>query len=392
MAVSVPIDRFSCKICGSNELEEFHEFGGLCRVTSDCKPFAAGGRLAMCGACGAVQKPADTNWLAEIEEIYGSYAAYYQSSGVEQAVFDPAKGEPNTRSAAILQKLANVHSLCDQGNLLDVGCGNGVMLTAFSKRFPKWALHGQDLSEIALNHLSKIPGFRKLFTVPPEEIDAQFDMVTMIHSLEHFPDPIAGLKGIKPLVGKGGCLLVQVPNAEVNPFDYLVADHASHFTRADFVRLLKASGLEAPVITDEWVTKELSVVASLGQAVEHPDIASASPDQVRKLVTAQIDWLTAVVRESKEASDEGREFGIFGTSIAAMWLFGQLGDAVSFFVDEDESRRGTVLHGKPVYHPTDVVGDKIVYAGLIPHVARAVASRLAKVGIDMRVPPEIAIS
>jgi len=346
----------------------------------------------MCGACGAVQKPADANWLAEIDEIYGSYTAYYQSSGVEQAVFDPAKGEPNTRSAAILRRLADVHALGDRGNLLDVGCGNGVMLTAFSNQFPKWALHGQDLSEIALDQLSKIPGFRKLFTVPPGEIDAQFDMITMVHSLEHFPDPIAGLKGIKPLVGKVGCLLVQVPNAEVNPFDYLVADHASHFTRADFVRLLKASGLEAPIITDDWVTKELSVVANLDQTAEHPDIAPALPDQVRKLVTAQIDWLTAVVRESKDASKEGREFGIFGTSIAAMWLFGQLGDAVSFFVDEDESRRGTMLHGKRVYHPTDLSADKIVYAGLIPHVARAVADRLAKVGIDMRVPPEIVIS
>jgi len=49
-----------------------------------------------------------------------------------------------------------------------------------------------------------------------------------------------------------------------------------------------------------------------------------------------------------------REFGIFGTSVAAMWLFGQLGDAVSFFVDEDTSRQGTELYGKPVFHPKDV--------------------------------------
>lgn len=392
MAITDPIEGHSCKICGADSLEEFHKFRDLCRVTSDCKPFAAGGRLAMCGACGAVQKPADAKWLEEIDEIYESYAAYYQSSGVEQAVFDPAKGEPNTRSSEILKKLAAVRTPGATGDILDVGCGNGVMLTAFSSQFPDWNLHGQDLSDIALEHLSKIPGFRKLFTVPPADIGAQFDMVTMIHSLEHFPDPVAGLIDIKSLVGNHGCLLIQVPNAEVNPFDYLVADHASHFTQADFIRMLKAAGLSAPIVTDDWVTKELSVVATLGQSADLPSVPQMSPGDVRRLVSAQIDWLRAVVQEATAASNEGREFGIFGTSIAAMWLYGQLGDAVSFFVDEDESRRGTILHGKPVYHPSELSGDRIVYAGLIPPVAKAVANRLSKTGMDMRVPPEVQLS
>lgn len=383
------IASFACKVCGERALDEFSGFAELCRVTSDCKPFRPGGRLAICCSCGAVQKPTDEKWLSEIDEIYSVYAAYYQSAGVEQAVFDPSVGEPSTRSAAILKQLSQVYSLNEKGDLLDVGCGNGVLLTAFSSLMPKWVLSGQDLSEIALERLSTIPGFRKLFTTPLNEIKSEFDIVSMIHSLEHFPDPVQGLADIKPLLADGGCLLVQVPNAEVNPFDYLVADHASHFTLIDFHRMAVRSGFDTKIITDGWVTKEISVVATAGKATGFVEKCDASVDKIQHNVAAQIDWLHAVVDAAREASAEGREFGIFGTSIVGMWLFGQLGDAVSFFVDEDTSRHGTELYGKPVLHPKDVAAGKIVFAGLIPSVAAAVAERLSVHDFEMRLPPKL---
>ena len=383
------ISNFACKICGEKALDEFSDFAELCRVTSDCKPFRPGGRLAICCSCGAVQKPTDEKWLSEIDEIYSVYAAYYQSAGVEQAVFDPSVGEPKTRSAAILKQLSQVYSLKEKGDLLDVGCGNGVLLTAFSSLMPNWSLNGQDLSEIALKKLSTIPGFRKLFTIPLNEITSAFDMVSMIHSLEHFPDPVQALTYIKHLLAVDGCLLVQVPNAEINPFDYLVADHASHFTLKDFDRMLALSELNVEVIADDWVTKEISVVATAGQAKHALENDGASVEKVRRHVAAQIDWLHAVVNAATAASTEGREFGIFGTSVAAMWLFGQLGDAVSFFVDEDTSRQGTELYGKPVFHPKDVAAGRIVFAGLIPPVAAAVAERLSVHDFEMRIPPEL---
>jgi len=384
------ISHFLCKICGDEALEEFDGFGQLCRVTSDCKPFSAGGRLTICSSCGGLQKPTDEKWLAEIDEIYSAYAAYYQSSGVEQAVFDPVSGAANTRSATILSKLSEVLALPKTGSLLDVGCGNGVLLTAFSNLFTEWELNGHDLSDIALAKLSTILGFKKLFNEPLSEIATQFDMVSMIHSLEHFPDPIQGLIDIKPLIASKGCLLVQVPNAAMSPFDFLVADHASHFVPSDFVQILSRAGYQAKIVSDEWVTKEISVVAIPDQGQSTAPVDASHIEAKKKYVGAQIKWLLDVVEESTAASTEGRKFGIFGTSVAAMWLFGQLGDAVSFFVDEDESRQGTNLHGKPVYHPNEVEAGAIVYAGLIPHVAEAVAKRMTQYQFDLRVPPSLA--
>ncbi|MGO9576770.1 MAG: hypothetical protein ACLPTQ_20875, partial [Terriglobales bacterium] len=91
---------------------------------------------------------------------------------------------------------------------------------------------------------------------------------------------------------------------------------------------------------------------------------------------AQVAWLNAVIGDAREAA-RGARFGLFGTSIAAMWLFGQLADRVDFFVDEDPSRHNTTLCGRPVRAPEEIPGGARVYVLLIPAVARAVTARLA---------------
>jgi hypothetical protein len=70
-----------CPSCGSNEVTDVPGYGELMRVTSDAKPWPAGGRIAVCRACGLVQKPITPEWLAEVAQIYAAYTIYFQSGG-----------------------------------------------------------------------------------------------------------------------------------------------------------------------------------------------------------------------------------------------------------------------------------------------------------------------
>jgi 2-polyprenyl-3-methyl-5-hydroxy-6-metoxy-1,4-benzoquinol methylase len=378
---------FTCRVCSARELEEISGYGELPRVTSDCKAFPPGGRLAVCGACGAVQKPTDTRWQGEIDEIYRNYEPYFQSGGVEQAVFDPAKGVPRRRSSVVLDRLMQVHPLANKGSILDVGCGNGVLLRAFAEVRPGWRLFGHELSDLHVATLNKIPGFEQLYCGPLAGLPSELDVITMMHALEHIPDPAVALVDLRAKLGQEGCLFVEVPNGEATPFDLLIADHVSHFTRHDLARLIGRAGMGAAAIADDWVTKELSAVAlPEGPIVALP--AAATPIHVMNRVRAQIDWLKAVIAGSRKAADTS-PFGLFGTSVAAMWLFGQLSDKISFFVDEDPSRRGTTLFGRPVRTPAEVPDGASVYILLIPEVARLVAKRLSRPGLTLHVPPEI---
>ena len=151
-----------CRVCGKAALEEFPQFARLPRVTSDCRPFPAGGRLAICGECAAVQKPVDARWREEAAAIYAAYDVYFQSGGVEQAVFDPGTGAPRRRSAVLVDRLASNRKITETGTVLDVGCGNGALLSAFAEIRPGWRLFGHDLSEINRAALSRIPRFEQL--------------------------------------------------------------------------------------------------------------------------------------------------------------------------------------------------------------------------------------
>ncbi len=378
---------FTCLACGARGLEEIAGFGALPRVTSDCRAFPPGGRIAVCGACGAVQKPTDANWQAEVSAIYRQYEPYYQAGGVEQAVMDSGKGRPRRRSDVVLEKLLQIRTVGPAGRMLDVGCGNGALLRAFANMRPSWELFGHELSDLHGGALATIPGFAKLYCGPLSELPPGFDLITMMHALEHFTDPAAALADLRTKLGAEGSLLIEVPNAEVNPFDLLIADHVSHFTRHDLARLVGSAGMGVAAISDDWVSKELSVIATPdGPAASAP--AGARPAQAFDRVRAQIEWLDAVIGDAHEAA-RGASFGLFGTSIAAMWLFGQLADRVDFFVDEDPSRHNTTLCGRPVRAPEEIPAGAHVYVLLIPAAARAVTARLARPLVEFRVPADI---
>jgi 2-polyprenyl-3-methyl-5-hydroxy-6-metoxy-1,4-benzoquinol methylase len=377
-----------CQICGRAALEEFPQFAHLPRVTSDCKPFPAGGRLAIC-ECGAIQKPIDAHWQKEADSIYEHYEIYFQSGGVEQPVFDPLTGSPRGRSAVILERFAASYPIAAEGKVLDVGCGNGAMLSSFAKFRDGWQLYGHDLSELNLAALSRIPGFKHLYTNPVEALPNGFDIITMLHSLEHFDRPVEALSALRSKLVDGGHLLIEVPDIEVTPFDMLVADHVSHFTRYDMARLLTRAGFRPVSLSNKWVSREITAVAAPGEA----STGSADPppsEPARRRVHRQLDWLHAVIAAGRSAAATGPgAFGLFGTSIAAAWLFGELGDAVSFFVDEDPSRRGGSLFGRPIYGPDQVETKATVFVPLIPKVAHKIAARLARFDIDLRLPPAL---
>jgi hypothetical protein len=151
----------------------------------------------------------------------------------------------------------------------------------------------------------------------------------------------------------------------------------------------RRAGFTVDCLATAWVAKELSLTAQPGslEAREyHPDEHLTTVDQVR----TQVDWLRRLVDASREASVAAASFGLFGTSIAATWLCGVLGDVVSFFVEEDANRVGRAYLGRPVLSPASVEPGSVVYLALVPQVASQVVRRLGDTIPELRLPPPFA--
>ncbi len=375
-----------CSICGIGSLEELPEYSTLHRVTSDCRPWPAGGSIGVCRSCGAVQKPADDRFLAEIDEIYRSYAIYHQSAGAEQAVFEQSSGLPASRSVKLLDTFQRHAKLKPTGRMLDMGCGNGATIRAFGQVAPGWTKAGIEFDHKYRAEVESIPNTERLHVGPVEDLPGTFDLITIVHVLEHIVDPISVLKSLRGKLAPSGLLLIEVPHHPANPFELLIADHRTHFTVDSLTRALAAAWYEIDSAAENWIPKELSVVARSAAAVVP---ASPCPQQsaaTKERISGSLLWLRRTVDRLRHLGASG-PIGLFGTSIAGTWLATEAGDAVAFFVDEDPARAGRVYLGRPVYAPANVPAGSRVFVGLSPPVASGICRRLARPGISL-LPPE----
>lgn len=101
----------SCHVCQTRDVVLLENFASLKQVTSDCRPWISRGKLGICRSCGFVQKITDAAFLKDCEEIYRTYAVYYQAEGKEQKVFEQSRGLSLTRSESILLQLLKQNAL-----------------------------------------------------------------------------------------------------------------------------------------------------------------------------------------------------------------------------------------------------------------------------------------
>ena len=110
-------------------------------------------------------------------------------------------------------------------NLLDVGCGGGILCEAMAQRGA--TVNGIDMGEAPLS-VAKLHQLESGVTVNYRQITAedlaaqeagQYDIVTCLEMLEHVPDPGSVIKACAALVRPGGDLYFSTINR--NPKSYL---------------------------------------------------------------------------------------------------------------------------------------------------------------------------
>ena len=371
-----------CHICGGR-LVAVGGYPVAHQVTSDCRIWQGEGLLAACTGCGTVQKPVTESWLRESRCIYAEYAVYSQAGGVEQASFEQETGSSVARSSRIVEWVKHSGAIPATGALLDVGCGNGAFLRAFGLNNPRWNMEALELDARNKVPIESIPGVTKLHAGPIETLLARFDLVVLIHVLEHIPDPIRYLRSLSSLLKPGGALLIEVPDLQTSPFDILIADHCTHFSIDTLRWVVIRAGFEVFRLEATCVAKELTLLARFPAVSDQTD---SSPMEIIDDTSAQthIAWLQKLVEQGQATRGP---LGIFGTSIAATWLGAALGDKVEFFVDEDVNRIGRKHMGRPIYSPNDAPKHRAVLMPLRADIAAAVEQRLARVGLQFIVPP-----
>ena len=102
-----------------------------------------------------------------------------------------------SRSVRLLETFRDRAGLKATGRMLDVGCGNGATIRAFGQVAPGWMKAGTEFDAKYRAEVESIPNTEPLHVGPVEQVPGSFDVITMIHVLEHIVDPIDVLKTLR---------------------------------------------------------------------------------------------------------------------------------------------------------------------------------------------------
>ena len=148
----------------------------------------------------------------------------------------------------------------EPGTMLDIGCGSGRLLYVAKKY--GWKVKGLNLWESVASSISKTIGVEVLAKDFLQYVPAQgevYDLVVLRHVLEHLPDSLLAMKGIKSLLRPGSYALLEFPNIDgldlrykrlirklglyrKNYPDSYMPGHCNEFCRKSFSFLLSQTG------------------------------------------------------------------------------------------------------------------------------------------------------
>jgi len=147
------------------------------------------------------------------EELNQAYATSYYGEGATK--FGTLIEGLRDRSAAGRARALTARTP-EAGRVLDVGCGDGRFLRVLGRLRPQFELHGIEMPGPAAARAGEVPGVQlHLGTLADASYPKEsFDLISLVHVIEHLPDPQAALMRLTGWLKPGGVLFLAFPNIE----------------------------------------------------------------------------------------------------------------------------------------------------------------------------------
>lgn len=141
-------------------------------------------------------------------------------------------------------------------NYLDVGCGQGAMIAEFRKRYPTAQCIGVEPSADAADFCRRRHGVRvealQWDSLDSDMLPGPFDVITLIHVLEHVVDPVDVLTKAVDRLSSNGRIYVEVPDLLSDRWsgkDFFHIAHVWYFHELALRNLFLRCGLDVTAVT-----------------------------------------------------------------------------------------------------------------------------------------------
>lgn len=165
---------------------------------------------------------------------------YYGRLTAGQAGYWRYMPAPRSRRRVVLRTLAAANPT----SVLDLGCGDGSLLTEIRSALPRARLAGIDLSAPQIEQNRRAMPEIDWYCLNAESDHAvarAFDAVTASEVIEHVADPEAFLRNARAMAARHGILILTTQSGRIGATERHVG-HRRHFTRAEITELLRETG------------------------------------------------------------------------------------------------------------------------------------------------------
>jgi SAM-dependent methyltransferase len=195
-----------CNLCGADDYKVLYKAG-----------VAQSAQIVECNKCGLMYA---NPRAAEPDQ---DLIADYDPDFVEEHIQDNMRSDKEVlqvRDYDVTRKFLAEH-YPQRGKLLEVGSGLGFLLDYFRK--DGWDVEGVEPNAGLNRHARKVLGLKVEDKILPDVgyPDNSFDVVLMIHVIEHVPSPIETLQEIFRVLKPGGTLVMETPRYDTLMFKLL---------------------------------------------------------------------------------------------------------------------------------------------------------------------------
>jgi SAM-dependent methyltransferase len=206
-----------CPVCGGDEGISVLEFKNRKKYI-----------VCRCGC--AYLNPRKTD--AEISEYYSS-GEYRKMT--EEFIEDKSEVEHQERRAEIVSGMVDKFDIMSH---LDIGCSTGTLLRRVEEG------KGRGFVSAGVDPDPKWTKDVKVLYRSLEEVKGKYDLITMIHVLEHMNRPREVLEKVSKLLSPGGVLVIEVPNRRAYMVAFNSPQHVVAFDLASLGKLVMSTGYE----------------------------------------------------------------------------------------------------------------------------------------------------
>lgn len=302
----------NCPICNSSETNDSLTLSQS--VTSDSQMIDENVTNAICKKCGNTFNESGSR--GKIANFYRDSYKLLETTSEAEFMYYTEKGSISYSSLR-LSILTKYENLSSDGNILDIGCGKGNFLYQFSKKFPKWTIHGVEASKSALEIArAKLPHAHFIEGLFDSNLfDQKFDLIVILGVLEHLEDPVSFLKSTISCLKDNGLIFFDVPNFKLNPVDLFVYDHLTHFTKEIVENLLTVCELDVLQIVES--TTHLPLFCICRSSTKKRSIKNYY-SVMNKLVREHTSFNDAIL-DTYQIADRYDRVGVFGLGIM-IWV------------------------------------------------------------------------